>query len=347
MKKFLLLLIFVSTYSITQAQVPSSCSVSSLLANEYNRDIKQLATKRLFQLQSSDTALVRIPQVHIDTISEGLAAIFNATTIPERDSVFNLYCVHNSNGWPGDYAGFLVQVDTSYPWTNAWQNVITITGDPLMDTILTRYNLTITNFYNWTIGTYAVLSTDSTWNSFALIDSFLMVTGVLAAERNAFIGAAGKIEYNKIGNVRYYDFTFEFNDCFDGCDNTHTWMFSVHDDCSVDYLGFSDWGFFGIQPLPAPLNCNTFTSVAENNRQKVNCLIFPNPSNGKFQFEVNGLDFEKNSTCIVYNMTGETIHQSTITNKKFDIDLSDQTNGIYFVQINNGQSILTNKIVIQ
>jgi hypothetical protein len=349
MKKTLLLLVLVSTFNATQAQVPSSCTIPQLLANEYKRDIVQLATKRLFDLQSPDTNLVRIPQIHIDSISEGLAAIFNATSIPERDSVFNLYCVHNKNGWPGDYAGFLVQVDTSYSWTNAWQNLITTTGDPLMDTILTRYNLTITNFYNWTFGNYALLSTDSSWNSFALIDSFLMVTGVLAAEQNSLIGVAGKISYSKIGNIRYYDFDFEFQDCFDGCDAYKRWTFKVNPDCSVEYLGFVDWCFWGVGqcPIPAPINCNTLTSVIENNLEKVNCIIFPNPTNGKFQFEVNGLEFGKNSTLEIYNLQGEIIYQSAITNPKSEIDLSNHTNGIYFVKIYDGQTILTKKIVIQ
>ena len=346
MKKFLLLLLLISTFNSIQAQVPSNCTIPQLLANEYKRDIGQLATNRIFQLQSPDTVLVKIPQVYIDTISEGLAAIFNATSIPERDSVFNVYCVHNNSGWPGQYVGFLIKVDTSYSWTNAWQNLITITGDPLMDTILTRYNLTITNFYNWTIGNYAVLSVDSSWNNFALIDSINMVTGVLSAGQNSIIGAAGKISYSIIGNTRYYDFYFEYMDCWSGCGAYRMWKFKVNPDCSVDYLGFVGGGW-GADPFPAPLNCNTFTSVAENNMQKVNCLIFPNPTSGKIQFEVNGLEFGKNSALEIYNMQGEKIYQSAITNPKSEIDLSNQTNGIYFVKIYDGQTILTKKIVIQ
>ncbi len=346
MKKLILLTLLVSIFDSIQAQVPSDCTVPQLLATEYNRDINQLATNRLFQLQSPDTVLVRIPQAYTDSISEGLAAIFNATSIPERDSVFNLYCVHNNNGWPGDYAGFLVQVDTNYSWTNAWQNLVTLTGDPLMDTILTRYHLTISNFYNWSFGTYAELSVDSSWNNLALIDSLQMVAGVLSAEQNSMIGEAGFINYSSIGDTRYYSFYFEFSDCFDGCDNYHNWMFKVNADCSVEYLGFVDWGIFGIQPLPSPINCNTFTSVPENNSQKADCYIFPNPSNGKFQLTVSGLSFENKSTVEIYNIQGEIIYHSTITNSNSEIDLSKEAKGIYFVKILDGKTILTKKIVM-
>lgn len=351
MKKSLFLFVLVSIFNIIQAQVPSDCTIPQSLTNEYNRDIKQLVTNRLFQLQSPDTALVTIPQEYIDTISEGLAAIFNATSIPERDTVFNLYCVHNNNGWPGEYDGFLVKVDTSYSWTQAWQDLNTITGNSFMDTILTRYNLTITDFYNWTIGNYALLSTDSSWNIFALMDSLEMTAGVISTEQNSIIGAAGTISYSTIGNIRYFNFYFEFQDCFDGCDSYTMWKFKVNPDCSVDYLGFVDWSYwnqFGIFPaLPAPINCNTFTSIVENNIQKANCFIFPNPSNGKFQFAVNGLKVGKTPTLEIYNMQGKIIYQSAITNPKSEIDLSNQTNGIYFVKIYDGQAILTKKIVIQ
>src|SRR5678816_3439404 len=116
MNRLVLLCSLICATCSMKAQVVSSCIVPPLLASEYERDIRQLATNHLFQVQSPDTALVNIPQEYIDTISQGLAAIFNATSLPERDTVFNLYCVHNHNGWPYDYAGFLVRVDTSYSW---------------------------------------------------------------------------------------------------------------------------------------------------------------------------------------------------------------------------------------
>ena len=49
----------------------------------------------------------------------------------------------------------------------------------------------------------------------------------------------------------------------------------------------------------------------------------------------------------IYNLQGERIYQSGITNTEFDLDLSNQTNGVYFVKIYTGQSVLTKKIVIQ
>ncbi len=351
MKNILLLVLLVLVFNTTRAQVPSTCIIPPLLMNEYGRDIKQLAVQRLFELQSPDTALVRIPQEYTDTISEGMAAILNAISVPERDSVFNIYCVHQLNPFDGfgAYDGLLVKVDTNYAWTSAWQNLNTITGDPLIDTLVTRYSLTISNFYNWTIGNYAVLSTDSSWNIFALIDSIEMVPGVLTAEQNSLVGVAGKISYSKIGNSRFYDFYFEYQDCFDGCDAYRKWSFKVNTDCSVEYLGFVDWCFWGVGqcPLPAPINCNTFTSIKEDDFEKINCRFLPNPSSGKFQIEVIGVTFWSHFNLEVYNYRSELIYHSELKNSKSEIDLSDQTPGMYLVKIYNEQSLLTRKIVIQ
>ncbi len=101
MKKSLLIIVLVSLFNTAISQVPSNCTVPPLLASEYHRDITQLAVQRLFELQSPDTVLVTVPQAYIDTISNGLAAILNATSIVERDSVFNLYCVHNLKPFDG------------------------------------------------------------------------------------------------------------------------------------------------------------------------------------------------------------------------------------------------------
>jgi hypothetical protein len=78
-----------------------------------------------------------------------------------------------------------------------------------------------------------------------------------------------------------------------------------------------------------------------------NLIVSPNPSNGKFDFLLEGLTLANDCKMEVYNMQIEKIYQTTITNSKFDIDLTNRTDGIYFIRIYNGQAILTKKIVIQ
>ena len=186
MKKLYILLVVLAASSNVNAQVQSNCTVPPELLNYYERDIKHLAVCRMFEIHSPDTVNVTIPSEYIDTIAEGMAGIVNAIpVIPEADSVFNLYCVHNIKGCIGEYNGFLVKVDTSYAWTDAWQNLQTMTGDPFMDTIITRYSLYIQQFYYWSTGCVAVINSDSTWNLYALCDTLEMVPGVLYAHKNS------------------------------------------------------------------------------------------------------------------------------------------------------------------
>ena len=275
MKKLLLSLAAALLIFSASAQVASNCTVPPILSTEYFRDLRLLAINRMMYYNSPDTALVRIPQPWVDSIAGGMAAIFNATSIPERDSVFNLYCVHNITGDPGEYAGWMVNVDTNYAWTQAWQNLQSMTGNPFIDTVMSRYDLQVTQFYNWSFGSFAILTSDSMWNHFALADTLEMEPGVGYVDIDALIGGAGRIDYNTLGNEKYYDFYFQFSDCFDGCDNWHRWSFKVNPNCSVDYLGFADFGFFGVQPLPAPVNCNISTSLASVGANEFK--VYPNP----------------------------------------------------------------------
>ena len=72
----------------------------------------------------------------------------------------------------------------------------------------------------------------------------------------------------------------------------------------------------------------------------------PNPSNGKFQFTIDGSLINENSKMEIYNLKGQMIYRSVITKTRSDIDLSDQAKGIYLVKYHTGQAILTKKIVI-
>jgi len=75
--------------------------------------------------------------------------------------------------------------------------------------------------------------------------------------------------------------------------------------------------------------------------------IFPNPSNGNFSVAApaNGNALQ---TVEVYNVVGELVYSETNKNKStFDINISQSPKGIYFVKFNDGEKIMTEKIVVQ
>ena len=78
-----------------------------------------------------------------------------------------------------------------------------------------------------------------------------------------------------------------------------------------------------------------------------NISLYPNPSNGKINLTIAGFPLDKNCNMEIYNLQGELINQSVITNIKTEIDISRQPKGIYFVKIYSGLSTLTKRIIIQ
>ncbi|MFA5781945.1 MAG: choice-of-anchor tandem repeat GloVer-containing protein, partial [Bacteroidales bacterium] len=91
------------------------------------------------------------------------------------------------------------------------------------------------------------------------------------------------------------------------------------------------------------------TGIAENNAG-TDFNVYPNPGSGKFLISSNG----NISSIEIYNLMGEKVFQFTINNPclagrqaQSEIDLSNQTNGIYFIKIYDEQTVLVKKIVIQ
>lgn len=342
MKRAILFLLLLGLLKTGVGQiVPSDCQPSDVLIDTYTWDVRNLTLRRMFELNSPDTALVQIPQVWQDTIIEGMAAICNAVSIPERDSVFNLYCVHDLVS--SQYVitkELMVSVDTSYEWTQAWQNLETLTGDPMIDSIVTRYALEVTEFYNWSFAQVALLATDSIWNIYALIDSLETVQGVNYAEPNYLLGTAGKILYQKTGSDRYYDFWFQWNDCFDGCDNAHAWKFKVYDDCSVEYLGFENWWVFDLLPLPAPVNCNLFSEIEKNN-PLAGFNIFPNPVTDRITLATDRI-----STTVfqLTDITGKAVRSGSFTGQVV-IDVADLHSGCYLIHLNEAGEHFYQKVL--
>lgn len=91
---------------------------------------------------------------------------------------------------------------------------------------------------------------------------------------------------------------------------------------------------------------NKTTGIAEN-QLKENVSVYPNPTNGKFHITYGDLNFSKFYGLEIYNVNGERVYKSVITNPKSEIDLTNQAKGIYFVKFNDGLAVLTKKIVIQ
>jgi hypothetical protein len=75
------------------------------------------------------------------------------------------------------------------------------------------------------------------------------------------------------------------------------------------------------------------TSITENEND-FPLAIFPNPSNGKFY--LNG-KLNSPTTIFIYTILGEEIKSSVVNSLPMEIDLTNESEGIYFVVVGEGQ----------
>ncbi len=323
--KYLTSLLFLLTCIALSAQVPSDCNIPQTLRQFYNQDVKGLAMKRMQAQNSPDNALIQIPAAVEDSIYKGMAAILNTMNeLPEADSTFNLYCVHDVVNSPAVF-GKIIGVDTDSPMAKAWSTGNTLTVNEILDNLLSQYNFTLQNYISFGAG---VLYSDRIWNISALADSITnSVPGVEYVEPDLLIGGAGQIGYNTDeNNNQFFEFRYEWNDCFDGCDNFYTWRFSVTPDCTVTFLGSNEGGVFGTQPLPSPSNCMLFTDT-ENVIPEHALQLYPNPGTDWFSWKNPPLD----GSWQLYNSTGQLVQTGHWNQHK--INTQNLAQGMYWIRL--------------
>ena len=319
---FVILALFIA--NALPAQTPSDCTISEGLADAYEKDVVGLVVKRMQALNSPDLSLIDIPQSWKDTLLEGMSGIYHAPGMAEADSVFNLYCVHDNSFSPA-VLGFIIGVESGSAMDEAWSAGEMLTGEPLLDSLLTTYNFT---FQNYISGIHAgVFYTDQYINLLALGEILASnVDGVAYGEPDYLIGGAGRIDYSidENGNQQF-GFRLEWNDCFDGCDNFYTWFFEVTPDCEVSFLGIEEGGFFGIEPLPEPVNC--MLSSSENSVYKAEeWILFPNPSNSVLHLS----RIPDQGNWSIWNAQGQQILNGDVTH--WPLDISNLSNGLYWLK---------------
>jgi len=335
-KRIGLLFIILVSFQTLKAQIQSNCNATQVLQAYYDHDIKHLAVKRMFDLKSTNMDSITISERYQDTIRKGMAAIFNLTTLPERDSIFDKYCIHQaiSNYL---YTEIVVAVDKDYTWTQEWKNLKTITGISALDKLISRYGFAVTRFSS--IATYAVLTTNQIINIKPLCDSLETFAGVLFAEPQAVYGDGDEIIYTKIGNNRFYDFTVAYGDCQSGCIAEHTFKFKVDNNCSVSYLGVFDKTSPGYA-LPKPINCNISTTSIRRPVAEESMRVYPNPTADHLLIES-----VQKGQIELFNLQGQQVLSADLNSKTMRIDLSNLSNGIYFLKTHVDKDVSVRKII--
>ncbi len=333
MKKLSLsLLLFILIFP-SFAQTPSWCTVNPILRAYYQDDVTELTIKQIYQTESVYMDSIPIPEIIEDSIWKAMAAIFNVSSIPERDSVFDKYCIHTKKDYFIDEMLIIYYPDTA--WTESWQNEEITTGIHIIDSLLSLYEFEI--IHTNPESNLILLKTQLKINIRPLTHILVNIDGIQFADPNIQFGGANRILYNVEDGIRYLDFSKRWGDCFSGCAYNHTFKFKVFPDCSVEYLGtVMNWN--NSDPLGEPNNCD-ITGIDDGIPSSNSFYVYPNPTSDALTVGFNSIDqFE----FIIWSYTAKKLKSGTLY-PEIPISLSGISSGIYLLEIlnlkNNTRSI--------
>ncbi|MGD0711380.1 MAG: T9SS type A sorting domain-containing protein, partial [Bacteroidales bacterium] len=91
------------------------------------------------------------------------------------------------------------------------------------------------------------------------------------------------------------------------------------------------------------LNSSVITSVNDNTLDN-NLKLYPNPASSVLVVEFSNETFQ-NADCKIINAIGEVVLNGNLKGKKNIIDINSLTEGVYLLQLNNGNDIIIRKII--
>ena len=92
--------------------------------------------------------------------------------------------------------------------------------------------------------------------------------------------------------------------------------------------------------------CGLFSNNVpiEAEKNKFIMDVYPNPTNGKLTVKINEPFI--NASVKIINLTGQTVNiQNNFSGNRFSIDVSNFANGIYFLEINDGEIFSRTKFI--
>ncbi len=293
--KYIILYLLVGVCQ-TNAQVPSSCNLPPALYIAYQDEVPYIALRRIYQINSHYKDSILIPQHYQDSIWDGLAAIYNAASIPERDSVFDIYCIHQYIGIRYHFPNTIrINIDTTYSWTSYWRNLQISTGYFQLDSFLSFYGFDSVIVY-YSHDNSVKLSTTKKINLEALSIHLASYDGIYWAEPESTIGDGNRILFSTDGLHKVFSFFVRWGDCLAGCVFRYGWHFSVTQDCSVQFDSIES-GIGVSTALPLPVNCNLSTSITDS------CGYINNPNiQADFNYSINAFTVDFTNHTVNYCM---------------------------------------------
>jgi hypothetical protein len=261
MKAFLLLLAFIVTCSLTQAQTySSSCIPSDSMEIIYRNDACWLANRRTYETNSPYADSITIYEPVVDSIKKALYAFHNMQGAAVMDTLKAIFS-HSDfipgsdsthitfSGINGEYGlkTITVTINDNTVWGAQWLlGNYTATDNDTVDYLMNRYQLQVTlnEYQGYGDSTSYIIRSPLAINTRALVKQFQNITGVAYAYIINAIGSGNNIKAEFSGDNIQLAFQYGCGDCPSGCNLGRNWKFTLNTetDCSVEYVSVENWG---------------------------------------------------------------------------------------------------------
>lgn len=249
MKKYFYILLF-SVLTITACDVLDSSGDGNInwqsggvVSSDNDADIpetiktllKMDAEMLVFIDLTSDPNLketqVDLPINDVEKYYRGLVRIYNVRNYQPLNKIYVNRSIHTFQ-----YRSLVklsVGIDTTFGWTQAWKNGQRLTGNPDIDNLLETYNLTLSSsYYN-----FVLLTSDKSYNLFALGNKFKNVEGVFWSEPDGLVGDGNNVFAKTLNDGSlYFIYRAAWGDCPSGCISSHYWDVLVSNDGKVKFI---------------------------------------------------------------------------------------------------------------
>jgi hypothetical protein len=198
--------------------------VPDSLRVRYQEDAARLALR---SLGVAGVNQVIIPADLRQVYYNALIHVYNATTLPVRDSVVEIYRIHT---WPNpEVRRLLLRVDTTLAWVQALRAGVVPTGNAPVDSLLAQYALSpVSHAFD-----LIVLRAAEPINIGALAPAFRSIAGIYVAQTDWWIGGGDDLRAAAAGAGIALTYDHGSGDCPAGCINHHLWTLRVDADGRV------------------------------------------------------------------------------------------------------------------
>lgn len=324
MRFIFLIVTLILSPSVESQIVASSCDAPDSIVNSYKEDATLLALRRIYLNSDSYMDSAIIPNSSIDTVLNAMIAVYNATSISERDTVIDLYSIAPIHDL--SLHSFTISADSSLAWMNQLEVGNLNTGFTALDDIIADYNFTQYNYYDWSWWYHSsTFVTSTAYNINAIIDPLKAFPQVYDVSSGGIGFDGPDLQHAVFSDHVELRYIHRWGDCPSGCMYQRTWVFKVYFDCSVEFVE----SYNGLGP-DASLVGADFAYVS----------VGPNPTSGIVK--VTGLESHFDFT--VLDALGKIVFSGS-NNGSETIDLSSLSNGTYVFQIKMDGSNLMRRII--